>query len=182
MSKILLIAAITLFRVGSPDSIESAAPPSDDPKLSSESQSQVDAAGQTSPLEYSGVKILKSHAEFNEFINLSPLSIIYFKPEVELTAEQRNNERHFLDASKNASEYLRWGFDVRVGRIDCANVKQGKKLHERVCAPEIAQANVARFFRKSTEIVDLEISSLFDEDSIMANVLTVSEGEVSTKH
>ena len=173
MSKFLLVV-LTLFGVGRPD-ITAA---SKDPKLPAESPSTVEAsldvAGHSPTIEYSGIKILKTYEEFREFALQSRLSIIYFKPEVDLTPTQRNFERQFLETAKNASEYLRWGFDVRVGRIDCANVKERKKLHDRVCDPKIVEANVARIYRGKGELIDLEINTLFDEDSLFANLLTVS--------
>ena len=175
MPNLLLVVVLTLLRVGRPVSIDST-DPEDASSPASHADTSLDVGGPATDLEYSGIKHLKTEEELKDFTFQKRLYMIYFKPEVDMTPEQRNVERQFLDAAKNASEYLRWGFDVRVGRMDCVNVKI-KDVRDKACDPKIVEANVARFYKGKREMLDLELTTLFDEDSILANVLTVSTAD-----
>ena len=70
------------------------------------------------------MKSLTSAAEYREFVGVPRLTMMYFKPEVELPPRRMTAERTFLDAAKNVSEYLRWGYDVRVGKMKCGKKKK----------------------------------------------------------
>ena len=105
MTKIVIIAFLALIGLGRPDKIHSDDDKSLPAAVSAAASASVSAVPSAAPspaatLEYSGVKLLKTEAELMEFVRPPRLTMIYFKPEVALSTEQKGHERVFLDAAK----------------------------------------------------------------------------------
>ena len=187
MSKLLFIAFVFFCGFGRPDHRHQVILGSSDDASSSGEVDPLagpDAAASdgneaddetSASLAYSHIKSLKTDAEFRDFVAPPRLTMVYFKPEAGKTSPDRvKAERTFLDAAKNTSEYLRWGFDVGLGKMNCEDVRDAELKRQMCEGGGNGETDNAHFYKKGGELIELEISTLFDEDSIIANILTVS--------
>ena len=126
-------------------------------------------------LPYSNLQLLESQSALDEFIVSPRLTMIYFKPEVKLTFKRKSAERQFFEAVDGVAEYLRTKYGVIVGIMNCADMEDAESKGEMCDASENEdEEEVAWFYEGGSPLIALEITTLFSEDAVVANILSVS--------
>ena len=85
-------------------------------------------------------------------------------------ANERTSERMSNFAFSNSC-----AFTCNVLTSSTADIDE-EELKATACGKKEKEEESVTFFRGGNALIDLEVNTLFDEDSIVANVLTVSRG------